>query len=152
MNMRYPGQNWVLTFDIETSPGLSDLAFVDGDIGRRAIEAFNRRHMEEYGHVREGEVPEITGVRLATSIETPSPAACGGFNAAPRDAQPAKTRRANLGRGYEPTKVYAGADLRPGHAVPGPAIIEETFTTIVVYPGWTARVDDAGDYELARLE
>jgi N-methylhydantoinase A len=33
---------------------------------------------------------------------------------------------------------------------PGPSIIEETFTTIVVYPGWTARVDDAGDYELVK--
>ncbi len=31
---------------------------------------------------------------------------------------------------------------------PGPAIIEENFTTIVVYPGWNARLDDAGDYEL----
>jgi N-methylhydantoinase A len=31
-----------------------------------------------------------------------------------------------------------------------PAIIEETFTTIVVYPGWKAQLDDAGDYELTR--
>ena len=30
-------------------------------------------------------------------------------------------------------------------------MIEETFTTIVVYPGWEARVDDAGDYVLVRL-
>jgi N-methylhydantoinase A len=35
--------------------------------------------------------------------------------------------------------------------VTGPAIIEETFTTIVVYPGWKAEVDDAGDYELTRV-
>ena len=45
---------------------------------------------------------------------------------------------------------FLGTDLAPGHAVPGPAIIEETFTTIVVYPGWNAVVDDAGDYELTR--
>jgi N-methylhydantoinase A len=32
----------------------------------------------------------------------------------------------------------------------GPAIIEESFTTIVVYPGWTASVDDVGDYEMTR--
>jgi N-methylhydantoinase A len=34
----------------------------------------------------------------------------------------------------------------------GPAIIEEIFTTIVVYPGWKAQVDDAGDYELTRSQ
>jgi N-methylhydantoinase A len=44
--------------------------------------------------------------------------------------------------------VYRGADLEPGHEIPGPAIIEESFTTIVVSPGWFALVDDAGDYEL----
>ena len=32
----------------------------------------------------------------------------------------------------------------------GPAIIEETFTTIAVYPGWEAILDDAGDYLLRR--
>ena len=40
--------------------------------------------------------------------------------------------------------------LAAGARVAGPAIIEETFTTIVVYPGWQAAVDDAGDYELTR--
>ena len=40
--------------------------------------------------------------------------------------------------------------VRSRHRVPGPAIIEETFTTIGVYPGWQAVVDDAGDYELTR--
>ena len=33
----------------------------------------------------------------------------------------------------------------------GPAIIEETFTTLAVYPGWQAALDDAGDYVLTRL-
>jgi N-methylhydantoinase A/oxoprolinase/acetone carboxylase beta subunit len=55
------------------------------------------------------------------------------------------------GGGYQETPIFLGSDLRPGHEVPGPAIIEETFTTIVVYPGWKAHVDDAGDYELTRV-
>jgi N-methylhydantoinase A len=48
--------------------------------------------------------------------------------------------------------VYRGADLKPGHQFVAPAIIEETFTTIVVYPGWSAQVDDSGDYQLTKLE
>jgi N-methylhydantoinase A len=65
-------------------------------------------------------------------------------------AKVAKTSRANLGEGYQQTNVFRGSDLKPGHEIVGPAIIEETFTTIVVYPRWKAHVDDAGDYELTR--
>jgi N-methylhydantoinase A len=150
MNMRYPGQNWSLTFDIRVNRGLGDLSFVDDGIGERAIALFNQRHMDEYGHIREGELPEVTGVRLASAVRTASPAVASGFDAPVQSAPIAKTRRANLGDGYKATAIYLGADLKPGHRVPGPAIIEETFTTIVVYPGWQAAVDDAGDYELTR--
>jgi N-methylhydantoinase A len=108
--------------------------------------------MEEYGHIREDEVPEITGVRLQTSVATASPLVTHGFNAPTRLARVAKTRRANLGGGYQETDVFIGAALEPGHEIIGPAIIEETFTTIVVSPGWRALVDDAGDYELTRVK
>ena len=151
MNMRYPGQNWSLTFDAYAHRGLGDLDFVRRIAGgAEAAESFNRRHMEEYGHVREGEMPEVTGVRLLAYVEMPAPAVSGGFTAPTTAAVPANTRRANLGRGFERTAVHRGSDLRPGHEITGPAIIEETFTTIVVYPGWRAQVDDAADYELTR--
>jgi N-methylhydantoinase A len=148
--MRYPGQNGALTFDIQVSQGIGDLAFVDDGIGQRAIEIFNRRHREEYGHIREHEVPEITGVRLASSVATASPMVASGFTAAATPARVAKTRRANLGSGFCETDIFLGAELESGHEITGPAIIEETFTTIVVNPGWKALVDDAGDYELRR--
>ena len=32
--------------------------------------------------------------------------------------------------------------------IKSPAIVEENFTTIAIYPGWEAVVDDAGDYLL----
>jgi len=151
LNMRYRGQNWPLTFDMHSSHGKRDLSFVGDDLGQKAIEAFNRRHMEEYGHIREDEIPEIVGVRLATSVETTSPDIAKGFSAPTVAAGPDKVRRANLGQGYQDTNVFHGSRLEPGHEVVGPAIIEETFTTIVVYPDWRARVDDAGDYELTRI-
>lgn len=150
MKMRYPGQNWSLAFDVKTNTGLGDLSFVDGKLGAQAIAAFNQRHTEEFGHVREGELPEVTGIRLVTQVDTPSPKVISGFTAATLAAKPAKTRRANLGAGYHDTPVFLGSALRPGHEIAGPAIIEETFTTIVVYPRWIARIDDAGDYELTQ--
>ena len=150
LNMRYPGQNFALTFNVKANAKLHDLSFIDEGLGARAIAQFNQRHMEEYNHIREHEVPEVTGVRLATHVVTPSPSAVSGFTSKASPAKPAKARRANLGKGYAETPIYMGTGLVPGNEVAGPAIIEETFTTIVVYPGWTAKVDDAGDYELIR--
>jgi N-methylhydantoinase A len=150
LNMRYPGQNFALTFNVRADAKLHDLSFINEELGARAIELFNQRHMAEYNHIREHEVPEVTGVRLATHVPTPSPAAVGGFTAKASPAKPAKSRRANLGQGFVDTPIYLGAELVPGNEVAGPAIVEETFTTIVVYPGWNARIDDAGDYELVR--
>jgi N-methylhydantoinase A len=152
MKMRYPGQNWALTFDIRSNKGLGDIAFVGPGIGDEATVLFNKRHTEEFGHVREGEIPEITGVRLVTSVDTPSPKVTKGFTAKTIIAKPSQTRRANLGQGYKDTPIFHGSDLKPGHEIVGPAIIEETFTTIVVYPGWKAHIDDAGDYELMKAE
>jgi N-methylhydantoinase A len=151
LNMRYQGQNWPLAFDMATTRGTADLSFIDESLGQKAIELFNARHIEEYGHVREGEMPEIVGVRLASSIDTPAPPVGAGLTAPKALAPVAKTRRANLGAGYQETNIFNGAELKPGHQVAGPAIIEETFTTIVVYPGWKAEVDDAGDYELTKV-
>jgi N-methylhydantoinase A len=148
--MRYPGQNFSLTFDFKADGKLHDFSFIGEDFGARAIELFNQRHIAEYNHIREHEIPEISGVRLAAQVATTSPDATGGFTATAETPRPAKTRRANLGQGFADTPVYKGADLLPGSEVASPAIIEESFTTIVVYPGWKARVDDAGDYELVR--
>jgi len=64
--------------------------------------------------------------------------------------EPYSFRRANLGDGFASTGVFLGEDLKPGATLSAPSIIEESFTTIAVYPGWRARVDDAGDYILNR--
>ncbi|MBW2272281.1 MAG: hydantoinase/oxoprolinase family protein [Deltaproteobacteria bacterium] len=150
LNLRYPGQNWSLTVEVAEVKGARDLSFVSEATRDVMIDRFHDAHEAEYGHRREGEEPEITGVRLATSAGIPKPAFAAGFTAERREAVAAKTRSANLGAGFEETKIFRGPDLEPGHVVASPAIIEETFTTIVVYPGWQAVLDDAGDYLLSR--
>ncbi len=149
VNIRYPGQNWPLTFEVNLVEGAFDTSFLDGSIRDKALELFNARHMHEYGHIREGEMPEMTGVRLVSYVETPSPMAGSGFTAARSKPEAASQRRANLGKGFQDVSIYRGADLTPGCEIAAPAIIEESFTTIVVYPGWKAVMDDAGDYELS---
>jgi N-methylhydantoinase A len=150
LNLRYSGQNWSLTVDAAEKLGAKDLSFAHDGLITTMMTRFHELHLNEYGHDRRGEPPEITGVRLVASTEIPRPHFSGGFTAQRRTALPVKQRRANLGHGFCSTDIYRGADLEPGHDITGPAIIEENFTTIVVYPGWNARLDDAGDYELAR--
>ncbi|MEM9255344.1 MAG: hydantoinase/oxoprolinase family protein [Pseudomonadota bacterium] len=149
VNLRYPGQNWALTVDAHETAGPRDLSFVDDALLHTLIARFHALHFEEYGHARDSEAPEITGIRLQASTDIPLPPLASGFHAERRPAVPYQERRANLGNGFAATPIYLGTDLTPGHEVPGPAIIEETFTTIVVYPGWHAVLDDAGDYELS---
>ncbi len=43
------------------------------------------------------------------------------------------------------TVVYDRTKLGPGNVIPAPAIIEERITTVVVHPGWSARVDGFGN-------
>ena len=42
--------------------------------------------------------------------------------------------------------IFYGEDLVPGDRIPGPAIIEEPTTTLVIYPGATAVVSAYGHY------
>ena len=148
LSLRYPGQNFALTIDVKEAKGARNLSFVDESMREAVIDRFHSAHEREYGHRREGEEPEITSVRLETSAAITQPEFRSGFTAAQRDARWVKKRRVNLGQGFQETRVYDGSHLEPGDRVNVPGIIEETFTTIVVYPGWQALVDDAGDYVL----
>lgn len=150
INLRYAGQNWSLTLDVVTQKGERDLSFVTPEMLERTIDQFHSRHQAEYGHRREGEMPELTGLRLQTTTQVNKPAFLSGFTAARIAAEPSKSRRANLGQGFDEIPIYSGPALALGHYVTGPGIIEETFTTIVVYPGWEASIDDNGDYQLDR--
>jgi N-methylhydantoinase A len=48
------------------------------------------------------------------------------------------------------TPRFHGPSLAPGAIIEGPGIIQEPTTTIVVFPEWTARVLDTGDYLMTR--
>jgi N-methylhydantoinase A len=47
--------------------------------------------------------------------------------------------------GFQDTPVHDRSRLRSGMVIPGPAVIEERITTVIVHPGWTAAVDGYGN-------
>jgi N-methylhydantoinase A len=59
-------------------------------------------------------------------------------------ARPHAARKARFDRGDVDTPVYSRRALAEGQTIAGPAIIEERETTIVILPGWRAKVDPTG--------
>jgi N-methylhydantoinase A len=55
-------------------------------------------------------------------------------------------------RSLEPTPVYDYDRVGAGHEIRGPAILEGPDTTVVVYPQWTARMDEFGFLSLEQEE
>jgi N-methylhydantoinase A len=64
----------------------------------------------------------------------------------PSRPEPERRRRAYFGGGeWVDAPIHLGPDLAAGAEVPGPAVIEETTTTVVVFPGMAARRTAAGN-------
>jgi 5-oxoprolinase (ATP-hydrolysing) len=63
----------------------------------------------------------------------------------------ASTVRAFFDSAWRDTPLFRRADMRPGDAVDGPAIIAEANATTVVDPGWRAQVTPLDQVVLARV-
>jgi N-methylhydantoinase A len=49
-------------------------------------------------------------------------------------------------------KVFARHELPAGAVFEGPAILEQPDSTTIVYPGWSARVQESGNIILTKTE
>jgi N-methylhydantoinase A len=113
------------------------------------VERFHRVHRRVFAVDDPGQPVEclnwrgMLAARMHGATAEPAPPAPGGRLA------PDRVRRAWFGGG-EPvaTPVYLADKLSPGQRIDGPAIVEEPTTTIVVYPGTSARITAAGRYLL----
>jgi N-methylhydantoinase A len=135
---RYAGQTWDI--DVPVAAGKVTAAA----IGRIAAD-FHRIHEDEHTYARADEDVLIAGVRvrsrgLVPKPEIPALKRAGGV---PR---PVGKRKAYFASGWRTTSVFDGEHFPAGRKVTGPAIIEEPFTTIVVPPGWTVKLDLRGNY------
>ena len=97
------------------------------------------------------EEPVIRAVRVQTIGQTAKPS----LREYPRAATPVAQRAALaaaglLRRALRRTRPSTTARRSAhGHRIEGPAIVEERFTTIVIYPGQTAELDRFGNYVIA---
>jgi N-methylhydantoinase A len=139
----YPGQTFDMPVALPTRAGA-----VTARTLADTVERFHRMHEELHTYACRDEEPILRGLRLKAVTVEDKPA----FPRIPRKSagSPRRGARKAFFRGrFVATPVYDGPRLTPGQAVLGPAIVEEPFTTIVVYPGQRATVDGFGNYTVA---
>jgi N-methylhydantoinase A len=145
LDMRYVGQVHECTVDIGTF-----------EINARTIDkvkdAFHRRHEALYTYSEPHNAVEVVNIEstIYGRIEKPN---TRRLKAVGKAADALKGYRkaifASSGKTTR-TPVYDGGKLGAGATVAGPAIIEEVTTTIVIEPGWSAKLDASGSYEIRR--
>jgi N-methylhydantoinase A len=110
----------------------------------RIADAFHERHRQTYGHDNRGELVQLVNVRLAAIGEIP-PLAIRDVTA-PDGSDALKSRRPVWfsGAGEGEAQVIDRARWPAGSSVAGPVVIESLESTILVPPGWRARMDGDG--------
>ena len=108
----------------------------------RFRQEFDRIHQERYGYCQQDAPIEIVNVRVR-AIGLVAPPSLTVSPVGPTDASSAKGegRPVVLSHGIQAVPHYWGSRLRPGHEVPGPAILVLNDTTVYLGPDDHAKID-----------
>ena len=145
LDMRYVGQVHECTVEIDTFK-------VDARSIGKVIEAFHKRHKQLYTYSEPLSIVEVVNLEstLYGVVDKPERMKIG------RGASPEKALKGHRNAVFSAdgkairTPIYDGTPLGAGATIKGPAVIEEVTTTIVIEPGWTARLDESGSYLITR--
>ncbi len=135
-DVRYFGMSQSVAIAVERGAGFLE----------RLHRAFESVHEREYGYTIP---PEVAPVEVATMRV----AGVGAINKADPDvaARAWEHHEGEARRGSRPvffegawqdTAIFERERLRPGDAITGPAIVEQTDSTTVLHPGMLGRVDE----------
>ncbi|WP_449241389.1 hydantoinase/oxoprolinase family protein [Desulfoscipio gibsoniae] len=136
MDLRYRGQSYELTIAIPDNELIGADLLV---IGQR----FHRRHLQHYGYCREKAAVEIVTLRLAATGRLPKLQP----RTRPSGELPGSsgTRRVYMNGSYHDVPVYERRLTGPGWRIQGPAVVTQTDTTTLIWPGNNARCDRWGN-------
>jgi N-methylhydantoinase A len=140
--MRYLGQFFSIDIRLpESAVRAGDLAAIH--------DAYHAEYERLYSQADRGAEIEILELRLRIAGVLPSPALDAPLSRQ-ADAGKAGTRRILFEGQPREAAVRPRHALPPGATLPGPAIIEQEDTTILVPPGFTAAILSSGDIEMRR--
>ena len=131
--------------NVPIASGAVDTAAIGG-----IAEAFHIRHAQTYGHDNRVEPVQFVSLRLAAIGIIPpliirqQPAAAGTRSAKP----PREVWFRSTGK--IAAQVHDRARMAEGAVVHGPAVVESLESSILIPPGWQARMDSDGFILMAR--
>jgi len=136
--LRYRGQS----FELEIETGV-ELNGSDGphEPDGGVIARFHQAHRERYGHADQNRAVEIVSVRLRGVGVTEKNRLRPARSFARYLPKPQRKAYVWFGEKRKQVPVYDRADLRPGAAILGPAIIIEYGSTTLAPEGWKVKVD-----------
>ena len=139
-DLRYGRQAYELTVPAQSGPVTSDTLV---ELAR----LFHEKHRQTYGHDNLDEGIQMVNLRLTAigrferlELSHGADANAGGAEDALKSARLVWFRQG----GRCDCAIYDSARLGVGDEISGPAVIEAVDTTIVIPPGWQARVNAAG--------
>ncbi len=121
----------------------------DGDFAR----AYQERHQQLYGYVRPGRELEIVVLRIEVTGRS-----AGALQTSKRAEERTAPSPSELNHhmwidgAAVATPIYLRSDLEPGHVIAGPAILAESTSTLVIDPGFVARVLSGGEILIEGVE
>jgi N-methylhydantoinase A len=143
VDARYPRQSYELLVPVPRHP-------VDRAAMLKIAETFHDRHLQTYGHDNRAEPVQIVSVRLAVIGMIPPlvvrdiPARAG------TDAVKCKRQLWFRETGAFDAKIYDRRLMPSALEAEGPSVIESLESTILVPPGWKAKMNDDGFVILTR--
>jgi N-methylhydantoinase A len=148
LDLRYPYQGYELTIPCHDGElKEADKAVLRGE--------FDKLHEQVYGISAPGEDVDVVNFRIALTATVPKLEFSESALEEKSAEQALKGRRkAFFGEldAFVETSIYSRHLLRSGNELKGPAIVEQVDSTLVVYPGQVARVDQYGNIIIEDLE
>ena len=143
-DMRYVGQSFEIAVELEPSWVLEDNA---GAIAA----AFHEAHRRVFAHADPTAPVEIIDLRLQISGNTPKPpSTLLPPEGASEASQSTTQRRVFIEGRYRDVPVYLRDELAAHQHIEGPAIVDQSDTTVFIAPGWSARVHESASLILQR--
>jgi N-methylhydantoinase A len=136
LDLRHPGQQWPLSVMVP-----------EGADDRRVRAIFEDAYERLYGHRQPDSIVEIVNARIVAIGITPRLPVLRHSRS--NSALPTPHRRPVVLKRHAPARpidVFSGSELEVGHAITGPALIEEATTTILIGDGDRITVDDANNF------
>jgi len=147
--LRYVNQAYEITVALPRPPdarGKRQPPLTEADVAM-LHERFHQEHEKLYAWSSRGLPVELVNLGVTAYGRLPKLELAAAAPVSATRAQSASSRAVYFGRaaGAIDTPIYDFAALAPEHAISGPAIVEQRFSTVLILPGHVARMDRYGN-------